>query len=150
MKHTAYIGIGSNLGNRIQNCEAAVQKINAHPSIKVTKKSSWIETDPVGYTDQPKFINGAIETVTNLSPESLLETLLSIENEMGRVRMMKWGPRLIDLDILLYDEETIQTPQLIIPHPGLKERDFVRKPLLELNPKLQFLFNVPSNSEACR
>jgi len=134
VKHIAYIGIGANLGDRIQNCETAVQKINAHPSIKVTKISSWIETDPIGYLDQGKFINGAIEIETSLTPYQLLKTLQTIENEMGRVRTIKWGPRIIDLDILLYDEQTIQTATLTIPHPGLKERDFVWKPLLELNP----------------
>ena len=138
MKHIAYIGIGSNLGDRIQNCETAVQKINTHPSIKVTKKSSWIETDPVGYLNQGKFINGAIEIETSLTPHQLLKTLQTIENEMGRIRTIKWGPRIIDLDILLYDEEIIQIPRLIIPHPGLKERDFIQKSLLELNSKLQF------------
>ena len=128
--------MGSNLGNRIHNCETAIQKIHAHPSIKVTKKSSWIETDPVGYKNQNKFINGAIEVEKSFFKEVFLERLLSIENEMGRIRTIKWGPRIIDLDILLYDEETVQTPHLVIPHPGLKERDFVQKSLLELNSKL--------------
>ena len=104
MKHIAYIGIGANLGDRIQNCETAVQKINAHPSIKVTKISSWIETDPIGYLDQGKFINGAIEIETSLTPYQLLKTLQSIENEMGRVRTIKWGPRIIDIDVLYYDD----------------------------------------------
>lgn len=138
MKHIAYIGIGSNLGDRIQNCESAIQKMNAHPSIKVTKKSSWLETDPVGYLNQGKFINGAIEIQTSLSPHSLLKTLQTIENEMGRVRTVKWGPRVIDLDILLYDDLMIDTPELKIPHLYIQDREFVKKPLLDLNPHLNF------------
>ena len=148
MSHIAYIGIGSNLGNRIQNCETAVQKINTHPSITVTQKSSWLETDPVGYLNQGKFMNGAIEIKTTLSPQALLDALLSIENEMGRIRTMKWGPRIIDLDILLYDKETIRIPHLTIPHPHLRERDFVKKSLLELNSKLEFSFDILGNSKA--
>ncbi len=142
MKHTSYIGIGSNIGDRIQNCETAVQKINLHPSIQVTKKSSWLETDPVGYLDQDKFINGAIEIKTSLSPEILLDTLLSIENEMGRIRTIKWGPRIIDLDILLYDNQHIESEKLIIPHPCLMNRSFVKKTLLEVNPKLETFFEM--------
>ena len=88
MKHISYIGIGSNLGHRIKNCQNAIEKINQHLQIKVTKISSWIETDPIGYTDQPKFINGAIEIKTSFSPEKLLEALQTIEKQIGRKKRL--------------------------------------------------------------
>ncbi len=128
----AYIGIGSNLGDRLKNCKDAVSKLDNHPKIKVTKVSSWIETDPVGYTDQPKFINGAIEIKTSLSPVELLKTLKQIEKEIGREETFRWGPRTIDLDLLLYDSLTMKTIDLTLPHPHIKDRDFVKIPLLEI------------------
>ncbi|KKR79510.1 MAG: 2-amino-4-hydroxy-6-hydroxymethyldihydropteridine pyrophosphokinase [Candidatus Nomurabacteria bacterium GW2011_GWA2_40_9] len=145
-KHIAYIGIGSNLGGRLKNCKNAVQKINQHPEIFVIKTSSWIETEPIGYTDQPKFMNGAIEIKTSLTPQKLLKTLQQIEKGMGRKKTFKWGPRIIDLDILLYDNQVIQTSKLTIPHSHLKEREFVKIPLLEINSNLNFIFDISSNS----
>ncbi len=129
----AYIGIGSNLGDRLKNCKDAVSKIDNHPKIKVTKISSWIETDPVGYADQPKFINGAIEIKTSLSPVELLKALKQIEKEIGRKETFRWGPRIIDLDLLLYDSLTLKSEELTLPHPGMNERDFVKIPLQEIN-----------------
>jgi 2-amino-4-hydroxy-6-hydroxymethyldihydropteridine diphosphokinase len=131
--NTAYIGIGSNLGDRENNCKSAI-KLLIKNGVRVTKLSSMIETEPWGVKDQPKFINMAIEIETGLNPEELLKALKKIENEMGRQATIRWGPRVIDLDILLYDDLLIKTPQLIIPHPGIKERDFVLKPLAEITP----------------
>lgn len=131
--HTAYIAIGSNLGDRINNCKAAIQKINAHPHISVTKQSTFIETNPAGYVKQNDFINGAIEIKTSLEPQALLEALQIIEIALGRKKTFKWGPRVIDLDILLYDNIQIHLPHLTIPHPEIKNRDFVQKSLREIN-----------------
>lgn len=132
MIHTSYISIGSNLEDRIKNCETAVQKIKNNPEIIITKQTSWVETKPIGYTDQHDFINGIIEIKTSLDPETLLHTLLSIETEMGRKRLIKWGPRSIDLDILLYDDAKMNLPHLKIPHPEIKNREFIKRLLKEI------------------
>ncbi len=134
--HVAYVGIGSNLGNRLKNCEEAVREIKKHPKITVSKESRWIETEPFGYKDQNKFINGVIELKTSLPPHSLFEVLLSVEKKMGRTRTIKWGPRIIDLDLLLYDSLHIKDAELTIPHPGIYERDFVKIPLREIAPNI--------------
>lgn len=138
--HTAYIGIGSNLEDRLKNCENAVSKLDAHAEICVTKISSWIETDPIGYTDQPKFMNGTIEIKTSLSPVELLSVLQQTEKKLGRKPNFRWGPRAIDLDLLLYDSLSIDSPPLTLPHPRMKEREFVKIPLLEINPALKHFF----------
>ncbi len=140
--HQAYIGIGSNLGDRIQNCKLAVKSISSVPKISLIKQSSWIETDPVGYLDQNRFINGAVLIETSLSPTDLLNELQKIENKMGRVRTIPMGPRTIDLDLLLYDDLQIKTETLTIPHPRMKERDFVQIPLLEIAPSLASYFVI--------
>jgi 2-amino-4-hydroxy-6-hydroxymethyldihydropteridine diphosphokinase len=129
----AYIGIGSNLGNREENCERAVRLLIEH-GITVTKRSSLIETEPWGVREQPKFINMAVEIGTDLDPEGLLRILKKIELEIGRLPTSHWGPRIIDLDILLYDDLIVETPDLTIPHPGISEREFVLKPLAEIAP----------------
>lgn len=129
----AYIGIGSNLGNRQDNCEKAIKGIIKH-DIKITKRSSMTETEPWGVTEQPKFINLAVEIETHITPEGLLRVLKKIEEEVGRLPTSKWGPRIIDLDILLYDDLIMKTPELEIPHPCVKEREFVLKPLSEIAP----------------
>lgn len=131
---TAYIGIGSNLGNREENCERAIRLLIEH-GITVTKRSSMIETEPWGVREQPKFINMAVEIGTELDPEGLLHILKKIEEEIGRLPTSRWGPRIIDLDILLYDDLIIETPDLVIPHPGMSERVFVLKPLAEIAPE---------------
>ncbi|GAB4538607.1 MAG: 2-amino-4-hydroxy-6-hydroxymethyldihydropteridine diphosphokinase [Thermodesulfovibrionia bacterium] len=130
----AYIGIGSNLGNREGNCKRAIELIIKR-GIKVTNQSSMIETEPWGIREQPKFINMAIEVETDLSPTELLSVLKDIESGMGRVRGMRWGPRIIDLDILLYDDLIIKTPELEIPHQGTFDRFHVLKPLSEIAPQ---------------
>ncbi|HBH60274.1 MAG TPA: 2-amino-4-hydroxy-6-hydroxymethyldihydropteridine diphosphokinase [Nitrospiraceae bacterium] len=130
---TVYIGIGSNLGSREENCERAIRLLIAH-GITITKRSSMIETKPWGFTEQSDFINMAIEIETTLAPEELLRLLKKIETEAGRLPSSHWGPRAIDLDILLYDDLVINTPELEIPHPGIEQREFVLRPLSELAP----------------
>lgn len=129
----AYIGIGSNLGNRKQNCEKAIGLLIEH-RITVTKRSTMLETEPWGIKDQPKFINMALTIDTILEPENLLNLLKKIESAVGRTQTSRWGPRIIDLDILLYDNLIINTNTVQIPHPGIKERDFVLRPLSEIAP----------------
>jgi len=130
---TAYIGIGSNLGYREDNCERAIKLLIAN-GIMVTKRSSMAETEPWGVKEQPNFINMAVEIKTGLTPEELLRLLKNIEVDVGRLPTSHWGPRIIDLDILLYDDVIMETPDLEIPHPGISEREFVLKPLAEIAP----------------
>jgi 2-amino-4-hydroxy-6-hydroxymethyldihydropteridine diphosphokinase len=132
--HTAYIGIGSNLGRREENCERAI-KLLIENGITIVKRSSMIETEPWGVKEQPKFINMAVEIKAGLEPDALLHLLKNIEIEVGRLPTSHWGPRIIDLDILLYDDLIIKTPDLEIPHPHISERDFVLKPLAEIAPE---------------
>ena len=130
----AYIGIGSNLGDREDNCERAIKLLIAN-GITVTKRSSMAETEPWGVKEQPDFINMAVEIETALKPDSLLHLLKNIEIEAGRLPTSHWGPRIIDLDILLYDDLIIKTSELEIPHPHISEREFVLKPLAEIAPE---------------
>ena len=135
--HTVYIGIGSNLGDRNDNIEQAVSRLHKISDIENIVVSEIYETEPVGNPDQGKFLNGVIKLDTNLSAEELLEKLLDIENVLGRLREIKNGPRTIDLDILLFDDIQINTPELIIPHPRMYEREFVLKGLRQLNPEIE-------------
>lgn len=137
MKNTSYLSIGSNMGDREAYLKAAIKKLNHHPNIRVVKQSSIYETDPVGYTDQNMFLNMVVKVVTNLTPFELLSYIQQIENECGRKREIKWGPRTLDLDILLYNYENIETEQLFVPHPRMTERSFVLIPLFEIEPHLQ-------------
>lgn len=132
---TAYIGIGSNLGNREENCDKSIQLIKEDSRIKITKRSSMSETEPWGIKDQPKFINMAVEIVTDLKPKALLSLLKKIETESGRSPGRRWGPRVIDLDILFYDDLVLKIPGLEIPHPEICKRDFVLIPLKEIAPE---------------
>lgn len=129
----AYIAFGSNIGDRYSAVEDALLKLEQR-GMKVTNKSKIYETEPYGYTDQPPFINGAIEVETELSCRQVLKTLLAIESELGRVREIRWGPRIIDLDILLYNNEIHDEEDLKVPHPDMQNRDFVLKPLADLCP----------------
>ena len=137
MGNQAYLSIGSNIGNREQFLQEAIQLLHAREGIKVANLSSIYETDPVGFTDQGKFLNMAIQIETSLTAEELLSACLETEKELGRKRDIKWGPRTIDLDILLYNNENIETEKLIIPHPRMSERAFVLIPLLEINRTLK-------------
>jgi 2-amino-4-hydroxy-6-hydroxymethyldihydropteridine diphosphokinase len=133
MNNIAFIGLGSNMGDRLNYLKQAVLLLHEHSEINVEDISSVYETDPVGYTDQDKFLNIAIKISTSLSPDELLEITQSVEQELGRKRKIRWGPRTIDLDILLYNHENIETEKLIVPHPRMFERAFVLVPLIELN-----------------
>ena len=131
---TVYIGIGSNLGNREENCEKAIGLL-LESGIAVTGTSSMVETEPWGVMDQQQFINMAVEAQTDLGPEELLAALKKIEFDMGRLSSARWGPRLVDLDILFYDDLVMKTDDLEIPHPFIKDRDFVLIPLAEIAPE---------------
>ena len=132
---TVYLGLGSNLGDRRRNLEAAVEALRAHPLVRVTAVSSFLETEPVGGPPgQGKFLNAAAEIETDLAPEALLAELKRIERALGRKAGPRWGPREVDLDILLYGEEVLETEALVIPHPRLRERRFVLEPLAEIAP----------------
>jgi 2-amino-4-hydroxy-6-hydroxymethyldihydropteridine diphosphokinase len=132
MKNIAYIGVGSNLGARLENCRQAVICLEEHSGIHVIARSAFYETEPIGKTDQGWFLNAAIQVTTELEPDALLQSLLGIETAMGRIRNEKWGPRIIDLDLLLYADRTIKTPRLEVPHPQMTQRRFVLAPLSEL------------------
>ena len=127
----AYIGIGSNLGDREFNCKQAIGLLR-QKGTTVSKESSLYETKPWGVRDQPLFLNMAIEIETDLKPFELLRTLKDIENEMGREETFLWGPRIIDLDILLYDNYIVNEKGLRIPHPHMQDREFVLRPLCEI------------------
>ena len=128
----AYLGIGSNLGNRRKNIELAIEQLKKTNGIKISKISQLYETEPVGGPPQGKFLNGAIEIEISLSPQTLLRKLKKIEFNLGRKRTVKDGPRTIDLDILTYGDLRIEEEGLKIPHPKMQEREFVLKPLREI------------------
>ena len=131
----AYLGLGSNIGDRVENLNSAITKLSEVPGIQVTKISSRYETKPYGKTDQPDFMNMAIEVDTNLTPLDLLETVLGVEHELGRVRTEVWGPCNIDIYVLLYEELELQLSDLKVPHPEMHLRSFVIDPLNEIAPK---------------
>ncbi len=131
--HKVFIAIGSNLGDRRKNIEIALRKMD-DLGLKIIKRSSIIETEPYGYKEQDKFLNGVVLVETDMNPFELLELLLRIEKEMGRERIIKWGPRNIDLDIIFYDDLIIDTENLKIPHPDAHNRTFVMGPLSEIAP----------------
>ncbi|RSD24477.1 2-amino-4-hydroxy-6-hydroxymethyldihydropteridine diphosphokinase [Mesobacillus subterraneus] len=137
MENKAYIALGSNLGDRFGYLVQAILLLGSNEEISVVNTSSVYETDPVGYTDQNQFLNMAIQVETSLGPVELLDTCLEIELKLGRKREMKWGPRTLDLDILLYNHENIETEKLTVPHPRMSERAFVILPLLEMDPNLK-------------
>ena len=133
--HTAYVALGSNLGDKEANLRKALELLEER-GVEVVKTSSFICTEPSGVTDQPQFLNGVCEVRTSLVPLALLHTLLEIEQEMGRVRLRHWGERNIDLDLLLYEDVVMDTPELKLPHPDMQNRDFVLLPLAEIAPEL--------------
>ena len=133
--HTAYVALGSNLGDKEANLRKALELLEER-GVEVVKTSSFICTEPYGVTDQPQFLNGVCEVRTSLVPLALLHTLLEIEQEMGRVRLRHWGERNIDLDLLLYEDVVLDTEELKLPHPDMQNRDFVLLPLAEIAPEL--------------
>jgi 2-amino-4-hydroxy-6-hydroxymethyldihydropteridine diphosphokinase len=133
----AYVGLGANLGDRAATLARAIVLIGERPGIEVVAVSSFRETDPVGYLDQPRFLNAAVAIDTSLAPAALLSALLEIEQELGRVREgPRFGPRTVDLDLLLVEGVALDEPGLTLPHPRLHERAFALEPLAELDPGL--------------
>lgn len=132
MSVTVYIALGSNLGDRAEMLRTAIRKLQETKGIDVLQQSAVYETDPVGYTDQPAFLNMVIKAKTTLSPEALLQVMQQVEDGMGRVRTIRWGPRVIDLDLILYGMEKREEPHLQIPHPEYLNRVFVLVPLLDV------------------
>lgn len=128
----AYIGLGSNLGNKVKNIKKAVELLKSRKGVKVVKMSSLYETNPVGFKKQPNFINAVVAVETDKPPDELLEITKAIEREVGRQKTFPWGPRLIDLDILLYNRLTYKNDKLNLPHPEVKKRAFVLVPLAEI------------------
>ena len=127
---TAYVALGSNLGDREENLRSALKNLEAN-GVRVIKVSTFIETEPYGVTDQPGFVNAVCQVETELEPLELLRLLLKIELEMGRVRIRRWGERNIDLDLLLYEDACVVSEELTLPHPDMQNRDFVLLPLAE-------------------
>ena len=132
--HRVYLGIGSNLGNKQANLDRAVELLQEHPYNRNLLVSQYIVTEPVGEVEQDDFLNGAVGMETLQTPEELLEEIGVIEQDLKRVRQVHWGPRTIDVDILLYDEELLHTDTLTIPHPEMHKRAFVLQPLAEIAP----------------
>jgi len=135
----AYVGLGSNLGDREATIRAALAELDAAEGVELVAVSRLVDTAPVGYTDQPRFLNGAAALESRLQPRELLDLLLTVEARFGRDRALvpAQGPRTLDLDLLLYGEAQIHEPGLEIPHPRLHERAFVLGPLAELDPALE-------------
>ena len=133
---TAYIGVGSNLGQKLDNCQEAISRMDDLNECHVGGFSSFYATEPVGVEDQDSFINLVVRLNTALSPETLLKKLLGLEAGMGRIRRKKWDARVIDLDILMYGSRIIKLPDLEVPHPLMHERRFVLVPMMELAPEL--------------
>lgn len=132
----AYLSLGSNLGERAYYLEAAIRGLGQCKDVKIRKESSVYETEPWGLAEQPVFWNMVLEIETELDPFELLNVCQKVENNLGRKRIIKWGPRTVDIDVLLYDNIVVDSLELIIPHPHLEEREFVLAPLRELRPEL--------------
>jgi 2-amino-4-hydroxy-6-hydroxymethyldihydropteridine diphosphokinase len=133
--HTAFISVGSNLGDPLENCRRAVQRLAAEEGIRVTGRSRIYRTEPVGYTDQAWFVNQVVRVETELGPEALLNRLQALERGLGKsAPAVRFGPRVIDLDLLLFDRQVIEAPGLVLPHPRMHTRRFVLKPLCDIDP----------------
>lgn len=133
----AYLSLGTNLGDRAYYLARAVEALTEHPAIQVLARSSIYETEPWGLPDQPQFWNLVLQVETDLPPLELLKFCQHIETELGRKRLVRWGPRTIDIDILLYDNISSDLPELTLPHPRMEERAFVLIPLREIAPQLR-------------
>jgi 2-amino-4-hydroxy-6-hydroxymethyldihydropteridine diphosphokinase len=144
--NTAYLSLGSNMGDRSSLLKTALETLVSAYPIELVNVSSIYETDPVGYTDQDLFLNMVAQIHTRLSPIELLDVCSETEIKLGRKREIHWGPRTIDLDILLFNEENMITERLVIPHPRMFERSFVIIPLLEINPKIK----LPSTNQSLK
>jgi 2-amino-4-hydroxy-6-hydroxymethyldihydropteridine diphosphokinase len=135
-QEVVYLGLGSNIGDKVDNCLRALNGIDASSHTHIRALSSLYKTEPVGYRDQDWFINAVVEVITTLAPQFLHEFLQGMEKQMGRTKTWKMGPRVIDLDILFYGTTILEAKDLIIPHPHLHERGFVLVPLAEIAPDL--------------
>ncbi|WP_281864925.1 2-amino-4-hydroxy-6-hydroxymethyldihydropteridine diphosphokinase [Planomicrobium okeanokoites] len=135
----SYLSLGSNMGDRVGMLRQAVRLLKEHPAIEVMNISSLYETAPVGFTEQDVFLNMVVQLQTSLTAYELLEICQDIEQTLDRKREIRWGPRTIDLDILLYNQDEFETKNLVIPHPRMHERAFVLVPLLELDPEQDFI-----------
>jgi 2-amino-4-hydroxy-6-hydroxymethyldihydropteridine diphosphokinase len=134
MAVVAFLGLGSNLGDRLANLQAAVDALQAEPGLRVTASSRVWETKPVGGPPQPDYLNAVIRVETDLSARDLLDVARRVETRLGRLRKARWGARTMDVDVLLYDDEEVDEPDLVVPHPRMKQRAFVLLPLLDLEP----------------
>ncbi len=132
--HRVYLSLGSNIGNKRKNLLEAIRKIGELENTEVVKSSTILETEPFGYLEQDNFLNTCLEVKTLMTAQEFLKEILKIELDMGRVREIKWGPRIIDIDILFYDKEIIEEDNLAVPHPWICEREFVLDPLSEIAP----------------
>ncbi|RIL73104.1 2-amino-4-hydroxy-6-hydroxymethyldihydropteridine diphosphokinase [Staphylococcus devriesei] len=128
----AYLGLGSNIGEREQQLQEAINMLNNTDGIEVVNVSPIYETAPVGYTEQPNFLNLCIEIATELTPQALLKSCFEVEQRLHRVRKIRWGPRTLDVDILLYEDNIIEEDNLVVPHPRMSERAFVLIPLNDI------------------
>ena len=142
----AYLGLGSNVGDRETQLDQAIHILNEIEGINVTQTSLIYETDPVGYVEQPQFLNQCIEIQTTLTPRDLLNACLETEQQLHRVRDIRWGPRTLDVDILLFDKQIINEDDLVIPHPRMLERSFVLIPLNDIAPN----FTEPHTNKKIR
>jgi 2-amino-4-hydroxy-6-hydroxymethyldihydropteridine diphosphokinase len=131
----AYLGLGSNLGDRRLNLERALTLLGQSAGIKVVQTSAFVETEPVGGPPQGRFLNAAAEVETSLAPVALMAACLDVEQALGRERVVRWGPRVIDIDVLLYDDVVMESPTLTLPHPMMTQRRFVLEPLAEIAPE---------------
>lgn len=137
MKHRCFLSIGSNLGDRKFYLDGAVDKMESSTFMDVLNVSPYYETEPVGIKEQPRFLNAVVEVETDLSPQEVLSFIKETEQEFDRVRKERWGPRTLDIDILLYDDSEIEDKDLVIPHPYLEDRAFVLVPLESIAPDLK-------------
>ena len=133
---TVYLGLGSNMGDREGLLRQAVEYLTIEPGVQVERVSSIYETAPVGYTDQDPFLNAVAVLATTLTADQMLRVCLEIEHRLNRQRYVRWGPRTIDMDILLFGEQAVALPELTVPHPRMKDRLFVLIPLQEVAPEL--------------
>jgi 2-amino-4-hydroxy-6-hydroxymethyldihydropteridine diphosphokinase len=147
MKSNAFLSLGTNIEDRYQYLKEPIQLLHVDQFMHVTDISSIYETEPVGYTNQGNFLNIVVKIKTNYSPDELLLRCQSIEQSLGRKREIRWGPRTIDLDILLYNQDNIEADNLSIPHPRMHERAFVLIPLLEIEPNIKLpTMDIPLTS----
>ena len=135
---TAFLGLGANLGERRLSLEKALRELHRPPELEVVRHSAFYETAPVGVVDQPDFLNAVAQIRTTLAPLELLARILQLEQHLGRVRTRRWGPRVLDIDVLLYGVQVLDLPGLAVPHPRMAERAFVLQPLAEIAPGWRF------------